>query len=76
MPATVHRTVADGMTILGLPRKIGNANTRESGEILALFPFCKQAQLPVEKMFYLCYDVLRRSEKNDKGNIDNAGNSL
>ena len=27
MPATVPRTVADGMTILGLPGKIGNANT-------------------------------------------------
>ena len=28
MPATVHWTVADGMTILGLPRKPVNANTR------------------------------------------------
>ena len=27
MPASVPRTLADGMTILGLPRKIGNANT-------------------------------------------------
>ena len=28
MPASVHRTLADGMTILGLPGKIGNANTK------------------------------------------------
>jgi hypothetical protein len=27
MPASVHRTLADGMTILGLPGEIGNANT-------------------------------------------------
>ena len=27
MPASVHRTLSDGMTILGLPGKIGNANT-------------------------------------------------
>ena len=26
-PMTVHRTVTDGATILGLPRKTGNANT-------------------------------------------------
>ena len=29
MPATVHRTVADGMTIVALAVKIGNANTRK-----------------------------------------------
>ena len=28
MPATVHRTVADGMTKFGLPGKMGNANTK------------------------------------------------
>jgi hypothetical protein len=37
MPATVHRTVADGMTILGLPGKIGNANTKASYESRRFF---------------------------------------
>ena len=44
MPASVHRTLADGMTILGLPGKIGNANiglhiTVEAFLILYLFQY-------------------------------------
>ena len=37
MPATVPRTVADGMTILGLPRKIGNANTTSQTIVWLVF---------------------------------------
>ena len=37
MPATVPRTVADGMTILGLPRKIGNANTTSQANAWLFF---------------------------------------
>ena len=40
MPASVPRTLADGMTILGLPGKIGNANTKTSTsnvEVIFLF---------------------------------------
>ena len=37
MPATVPRTVADGMTILGLPGKIGNANTTSQANAWLFF---------------------------------------
>ena len=39
MPGTVPRTVTDGITILGLSRKIGNANTssdRKAGAFVYL----------------------------------------
>ena len=36
MPASVHRTLADGMTILGLPRKIGNTNTSLDRKVVGL----------------------------------------
>ena len=37
MPASVHRTLADGMTILGLPRKPDNANTNLHRDVEAFF---------------------------------------
>ena len=39
MPASVHRTLADGMTILGLPGRIGNANTNLHSNVEAFFIF-------------------------------------
>jgi len=37
LPASVHRTLADGKTILGLPGKIGNANTKPPTKVGGLF---------------------------------------
>ena len=44
MPATVRRAVADGMTILGLPGKICNANTK-AATIVAAFAFMHRIAL-------------------------------
>ena len=39
-PVSVHRTLADGMTILGLPGKIGNANTKPQQKCCFLLYIC------------------------------------
>ena len=49
MPAGVHRTPADGMTILGLPGKIGNANTNLHRNV--------EVFLFVEQQPPLCYNL-------------------
>ena len=54
MPAGVHRTPADGMTILGLPGKIGNANTNLHRNV--------EVFLFVEQQPPLCYNLFYKLE--------------
>ena len=48
MAGTVPRTVADVMTIPGLPRKIGNTNTEPPLETVEVF-FCRWYSVYIKK---------------------------